>query len=415
MPSHLTVVLLLDLALAASLARAAGTVARKLGQPPVIGEVVMGILLGPTLLHGAITRALFPVEVRGFLSAFANLGIALFMFVTGMEFDWSADRSLRRISAGIGLGSIVLPFALGSALGLWWVTGTAAVTPLSADLFMGLALSVTAFPVLARILDDRGTARQPLGRLALASAALCDLVAWLLLAVVLLLGAGAQALGHLLWLPPYLLALAAGVPLLRRLASARSGRLDPVAVLAGLLASCAATEWMGLHFISGAFAFGVTVACVRRSHGEAALKPITDNVRGIGLSLLMPVYFVVAGWQADLSTLRPVQVLQLAVLLAAAVGGKVLGAAGAARLSGLQPRESAVLGVLMNTRGLTELIVLTAGRQAGLLNGAFYSLLVAMAVLTTISTGPVLNLLLGRPAARPAPTAARPAVLRQQA
>lgn len=414
MTSHLIVVLLLDLALAALLARAAGAVARKLGQPPVIGEVVVGILLGPTLLHGALTRTLFPMEVRGFLSAFANLGIALFMFVTGMEFDWGADRSLRRISAGIGIGSIVLPFALGTALSLWWVTGTAATTPLSAHLFMGLALSVTAFPVLARILDDRGIGRQPLGRLGLASAAICDLVAWILLAVVLLLGAGTQVLAHLLWLPLYLLALAAGVPLLRRLANAGSGRLDPVAVLVALLASCAATEWMGLHFIFGAFAFGVTVACVRRSHGEEAVQPISDNVRGIGLSLLMPVYFVVAGWGVDLSTLRPAQLLELAVLLAAAVGGKVLGAMGAARLSGLRPRESAVLGVLMNTRGLTELIVLTAGRQAGLLNGVSYSLLVAMAVLTTVATGPVLNLLLGRPAAGPAPTAARPAVLQQQ-
>jgi Kef-type K+ transport system membrane component KefB len=406
---------MLDLALAALLARGAGAVARKLGQPPVIGEVVMGILLGPTLLHGVVARTLFPMEVRGFLSAFANLGIILFMFVTGMEFDWGTDRSLRRTATGIGLGSIVLPFGLGIALSLWWVTGTAAVTPLSAHLFMGLALSVTAFPVLARILDDRAMGRLPLGRLALASAALCDLVAWILLAVVLLIGAGATALRHLVWLPPYLLILAAAVPLLRRLAGSGSGRLEPVAVLAGLLASCAATEWMGLHFIFGAFAFGVVIACVRRSHGEEVLKPVTDNVRGIGLSLLMPVYFVVAGWQVDLSTLRPTQLVQLAVLLAAAVGGKVLGATGAARLSGLRPRESAALGVLMNTRGLTELIVLTAGRQSGLLNGVSYTLLVAMAVLTTIATGPVLNLLIGRPEARPAPVPVRAVVLQQQA
>ncbi|MEX0170774.1 cation:proton antiporter [Streptomyces sp. LMG1-1-1.1] len=391
------VILLLDLALIAVLARAAGALARRFGQPAVIGEVVMGILLGPTLLHGSLASTLFPGEVRGFLIAFADLGIILFMFVTGLEFRRGGDHAPRRAAIGIGLGSIILPFVLGTSLGTWWDTATPDATPLGARLFMGLALSVTAFPVLARILDDRGMTRHSLGRLALAGAAFCDLLAWVLLAVVLALGAGGHQPWRLVWLLPYVAVMAAATPLLRRLVQRRADRLNPVVALAGLLASAAATEWMGLHFVLGAFLFGIVLSGLRGPEGERALKPVRESAEGLGLGLLMPVYFVVAGWQVDLSVLRAAQLVQLLVLMAIAVVGKVAGTMIAARLSGLRPREAAVLGALMNTRGLTELIVLSAGRQAGLLNDSSYSLLVAMAVLTTLSTGPILNRLQGRP------------------
>ncbi|GIF11362.1 cation:proton antiporter [Actinoplanes teichomyceticus] len=397
MDSNTIVILLLDLALIAILARAAGALARRFGQPAVIGEVVMGILLGPTVLHGVVAETLFPGQVRGYLIAFANVGIALFMFVTGLEFRRGDGHAPRRAAIGIGLGSIVLPFAMGTSLGAWWDTATPDATPLGAHLFMGLALSVTAFPVLARILDDRGMTRQPLGRLALAGAAFCDLLAWVLLAGVLALGAGGHQPWRLLWLLPYVAVMAACTVLLRRLVQRRAGRLNPVVALAGLLASAASTEWMGLHFVLGAFLFGIVLSGLRGPAGERALKPVRESAEGLGLGLLMPVYFVVAGWQVDLSVLRATQLVQLLVLLAIAVVGKVAGTMVAARVSGLRPREAAILGALMNTRGLTELIVLTAGRQAGLLNDSSYSLLVAMAVLTTLSTGPILNRLQGRP------------------
>ncbi|MGW4383658.1 cation:proton antiporter [Kitasatospora sp. NPDC004531] len=397
MTSNTIVIFLLDLALIAILARAAGSLARRFGQPAVIGEVVMGILLGPTVLHGAVAKALFPGEVRGFLIAFANLGIILFMFVTGLEFRQSGDNPARRAALGIGLGSIALPFALGASLGTWWDTATPDATPLGARLFMGLALSVTAFPVLARILDGRGMTHHPLGQLALAGAAFCDLLAWVLLAGVLALGAGGQQPWRLLLLLPYAAVMATCTPLLRRLIRQRPGLLNPVVTLTGLLASAAATEWMGLHFVLGAFLFGIALSGLRGSEGEYAQKSVRESAEGLGLGLLMPVYFVVAGWQVDLSVLRATQLVQLLVLLTIAVVGKVAGTMVAARLSGLRPREAAVLGALMNTRGLTELIVLTAGRQAGLLNNSSYSLLVAMAVLTTLSTGPILNHLQGRP------------------
>jgi Kef-type K+ transport system membrane component KefB len=414
MASRIIVVLLLDLALIAILARAAGALARRFGQPAVIGEVVMGILLGPTVLHGALAKVLFPGEMREFLIAFANLGIILFMFVTGLEFRRGGDHAPRRAAIGIGLGSIVLPFALGASLGIWWATGTPDATPLGSRLFMGLALSVTAFPVLARILDDRDMTRHSLGRLALAGAAFCDLLAWTLLAGVLALGVGGHQPWRLLWLLPYAAGMAACVPLLRRLVQ-RRGRLNPVVALAGLLASAAATEWMGLHFVLGAFVFGIVLSGLRGREGEHTLEPVRQSAEGIGPGLLMPVYFVVAGWQVDLSVLRAAQLLQLLVLLLIAVVGKVGGTMVAARLSGLRPREAAILGALMNTRGLTELIVLTAGRQAGLVNEATYSLLVAMAVLTTLSTSPILNRLQGRSKRKgPAPDgAARESELQQ--
>ncbi|ATL86854.1 cation/H(+) antiporter [Streptomyces malaysiensis subsp. malaysiensis] len=398
MSSHQITLLFLDLALIVALAQMAGAVARRCGQPPVIGEIVAGILLGPTVLSGQLSEQIFPLEVRGELGAFANLGLALFMFKLGMESDWAAGRSTRRASVGIATAAMVFPFAVGAGLGLWWSPGGSPPQGVAPVLFMGVALSVTAFPVLARIVEDRGLARAPLGQLALASAALCDVLAWSMLGVVMVL-CGIDTPWRLLWFAPYLLVMIAVVrPALRALA--RSGRtsLDLSLICIGVLASAAATEWMGLHFIVGAFVFGVV-----RTHALGGLekkhwkKGDADLRRGLGSldnRLLMPVFFVVAGWQVDLSGLDVSQLTDLVILLAAASGSKFLAVAGAARLSGLKPRDSAALGALMNTRGLTELIVLTAGRELGLLNDVGYTLLVTMAVLTTMSTGPILRRLL---------------------
>lgn len=400
MSSSQLTLLFVDLALIVALAQLAGAVARRCGQPPVIGEIVVGILLGPTVLSGQLAEQIFPLEVRSELSAFAYLGLALFMFKLGMESDWAAGRSIRRASVGIATAAMVFPFAVGAGLGLWWSPGGSPAQGVAPVLFMGVALSVTAFPVLARIVEDRGLARAPLGQLALASAALCDVLAWSMLGVVMVL-CGIDTPWRLLWFVPYLLVMVAAVrPALRALA--RSGRtsLDLSLTCIGVLASSAATEWMGLHFIVGAFVFGVV-----RTHALSGLekKPQkkgdadADLRRGLGSldsRLLMPVFFVVAGWQVDLSQLDVSQLTDLVILLVAASGSKFLAVAGAARLSGLKPLDSAALGALMNTRGLTELIVLTAGRELGLLNDVSYTLLVTMAVLTTMSTGPILRRLL---------------------
>ncbi|MFH8407558.1 cation:proton antiporter [Streptomyces sp. NPDC018019] len=407
MTSSQITVLFLDIALIAVLARTGGLVARRCGQPAVIGEIVTGILLGPTLLHGTFTEAVFPREVRGELGALADIGIVLFMFALGMEFDWSAKRSVRRTSLTIATCAMVVPFAVGAGLGLWWGPGGASTDRLAYVLFMGIALSITAFPVLARIIEDRGMSRTPLGQLALSSAALCDIFAWVLLgAVMLLCGSGTP--WRLVWFVPYVLLLITAVRPLLRTVMRRAGReLDLVVTFAGVLASSAATEWMGLHFIFGAFAFGIVRTSARRGLPGTVDARLRQGLGSLGNRLFMPIYFVVAGWQVDLSGLGPARLLDLLVLLVAAVTAKFLAAAGAARLSGMTARGSAAIGALMNTRGLTELIVLTTGREMGLLDGTQYTLLVAMAVLTTMSTGPALKRLL--PADGSEPDLATPA------
>jgi Kef-type K+ transport system membrane component KefB len=395
----------LDVALIAGLAWVGGTVARRCGQPAVIGEIVAGILLGPTLLHASFTEALFPMEVRSELSALADIGLALFMFALGTEFEWSAKRSVRRTSFAIAVSAMAVPFTVGAGLALWWGPGESSASRLPQVMFMGIALSVTAFPVLARIVEDRGLSRTPLGQLGVASAALCDIFAWVLLgAVMLLCGSGTP--WRLLCFVPYLILMIGVVrPALRALMRRASGEADLVVTFVGVLASCAATEWMGLHFIFGAFVFGIVRTSARRGLPEKVDVRLRQRLGSLSSRLFMPVYFVVAGWNVDLSSLGPSQLLDLSVLLAAAVAAKFLAAAGAARLCGMTPRDSAAIGALMNTRGLTELIVLTAGREMGLLDGTRYTLLVAMAVLTTMSTGPVLKRLLP-PGDRPGPDAA---------
>ncbi|MFH9419790.1 cation:proton antiporter [Streptomyces sp. NPDC017529] len=394
MTSSQITALFLDIALIAALAWAGGTVARRCGQPAVIGEIVAGILLGPTLLHGSFTETVFPPEIRGHLGALADIGIVLFMFALGMEFDWSAKRSMRRTSLTIAACAMVFPFAVGAGLGLWWGPGETSAGRLPYLLFMGIALSVTAFPVLARIIEDRGISRTPLGQLALSSAALCDIFAWVLLGVVMLL-CGSGTPWRLVWFVPYAVVLITVVRPLLRVVMRKAGReLDLVVTFAGLLASSAATEWMGLHFIFGAFVFGIVRTNARRGLPETVDTRLRQGLGSLGSRLFMPIYFVVAGWQVDLSSLGPSHLLDLSVLLVAAVAAKFLAAAGAARLSGMTGRDAAAIGALMNTRGLTELIVLTAGREMGLLDGTQYTLLVAMAVLTTMSTGPVLKRLL---------------------
>ncbi|MEU6679867.1 cation:proton antiporter [Streptomyces sp. NPDC046925] len=394
MTSSQITALFIDVALIVTLARAGGAVARRCGQPAVIGEIVAGILLGPTLLHGSVSETVFPLAVRSELAALADVGLMLFMFALGMEFDLSAKRSVRRTSLSIATCSMVLPFAVGAGIGLWWGPGETEASKLAHLLFMGIALSVTAFPVLARIIEDRGIARTPLGQLALASAALCDIFAWTFLGVVMLI-CGSSAPWRLLWAVPYLILLITAVrPLLRTVMRKASRELDLVVTFVGLLASSAATEWMGLHFISGAFALGIVRANARRGLPEEADARLRQNISTLPERIFMPIYFVVAGWNVDLSALGPSQLRDLSVLLLAAMAAKFLAAAGAARLSGMPVRESAVMGALMNTRGLTELIVLTAGREMGLLDDTQYTLLVTMAVLTTMSTGPALNRLL---------------------
>lgn len=393
MTTHQVTFLLLDLALIIVLGRLLGGLASRIGQPPVIGEVIAGILIGPTLFGGGLTAALFPVDTRPFLSALANVSIAMFMFLVGLELDRTLLRKRGRIAITVSISSIALPFAFGAFLAVYLARTHASGAHPGFVLFMGAAMSVTAFPVLARILTDRGMHRTMLGSVALTCAAIDDVLAWSLLAVVVTLSGGGHQNWMVLLFLPYVATMLWGVrPLLRKLIPAGT-QLGPgllAATMAGVLISGAITEWIGLHFLFGAFLVGVVVP---RDRTERLRAELLDRVGSFNSALLLPVFFIVAGLKVDLSAFNVVWAGELALILLAAIGGKFIGAYAGARVHGLPARESGALATLMNTRGLTELIILSVGLQLGVLDPALYSLMVVMAVITTAMAGPLLRLL----------------------
>ena len=389
---------LADLAIIILLARLFGMAAKRLGQPPVIGEIIAGILLGPTLFHGKITATLFPMTLRPTLSALANLGVVMFMFAVGYLLDLRLIRGRERVAASVSVSSIILPLSLGVGLGVWLAGRHHVHHVLPFALFVGTAMSVTAFPVLARILTDRGMHRTRIGGTALASAAIDDVLAWSLLAVVAAIaGVGGQPL-RLLLAPVY-----AGVmfglvrPRLRRLADVYQQRrgLTPnvlAVTLAGLLLSSYATDWMGVKYIFGAFLFGVVMP--REGAAAAALREeILNRLEQVSVLVLLPVFFVVSGLSVNLSSVGLSGLAELCLILLVAVVGKFAGAFAGARLAGVSARPAGVLATLMNTRGLTGIVILSVGLQLHILDQSLYSLMIVMAIVTTVMAGPLLHFL----------------------
>jgi Kef-type K+ transport system membrane component KefB len=388
-------VLALLLALTVILVVAAlfGAIARGIGQPPVVGEIFAGIMLGPTLLHGAVADTVLPVDIRPLLGALADVGLALFMFLVGMEIERRTIHSRPGALVSISLVSIALPFGLGTLLAQGLLGHQPPGQHVAFTLFIGTAVAVTALPVLAGILTDFGLTRTPTGQLAVASAAIADVLAWALLAIVVGLVRGVdQPSWRLALLPPYIaLLLLAGQPvLLRILRSRRADGRRLAIVLAGLLASSTLTECMGSDYIIGAFLFG---AAMPRLGAEAIRTDITRSLEQICRVLLLPVFFAVAGLQVNLSHVSVDGLGELALIMFVAVGGKFAGVFVTARLHGIPARHAGALGAMLNTRGLTELVFLTVGLNLGLLDTALYSLMVVMALLTTAMTGPLLRLI----------------------
>ena len=385
--------LLADVAFIIILARLLGNLAKLLGQPPVLGEILAGILLGPTFFHGTITKALFPPGLIPPLTALADLGLVLFMFVVGYEVDLRLIRGRERVAVGVSTGSVVLPLVLGSALGVWLAHRNHLPHVSTFALFIGTAMAATAFPVLARILTDRGLHRTRIGGLALASAAIADVLAWCLLAVVVAL-AGSSAQWKVLLAIPYVVLMFAVVrPLLRQLSRfyLQAGRLTPnilATVLAGLLLSSWATNWMGLHFIFGAFLFGIVMP---RENVLGMREEILDRLLQVSVLVLLPIYFVVAGLSINLSTIGSSGLVELAAILVVAIVGKLVGAYLGAQFTGVHGRNAGVIATLMNTRGLTELVILGVGLQLHILTKPLYTLMVVMALVTTAMSGPLLK------------------------
>jgi K+:H+ antiporter len=387
--------LLADVAIIIILARLLGAAAKRLAQPPVLGEILAGIVLGPTFFHGQITRALFPAPLLSPLTALADLGLIMFMFVVGYEVDLGLIRGRERVAVGVSTGSVIVPLGLGAALGVWLAYRNGLPHVATFSLFIGTAMAATAFPVLARILTDRGLHRTRVGGIALASAAIADVLAWSLLAVVVALASSSQQWKVLLAIP-YAAAMFGVVrPLLRRLGGLYrpAGRLTPnilATVMAGLLLSCAATQWMGLHFIFGAFLFG---AVMPRENVLGLRQEILERIEQISVVVLLPLYFVVAGLSIDLATIGPGGLEELAAILVVAIAAKLAGAYLGAELTGVHGRNAGVLATLMNTRGLTELVILGVGLQLHILTPRLYALMVVMALVTTAMSGPLLKVI----------------------
>jgi Kef-type K+ transport system membrane component KefB len=387
---------LVDLAVIVVVAQLLGRLFRLLGQPAVIGEILGGILLGPTLFGGAITSTLFPADVRPSLTTLANIGVSVFMFLVGLELDARLLRGQIRIAASVSIGALVLPFGLGALLALRLFTDHHSAHKLAFVLFLGTAMAVTAFPVLARILVDQGLIRTPIGGLALASAAVGDVLAWAMLAVVVALAtAGANHPWEVLLAIPYAAVMLLVVrPLLARLSARHpepgrvAGAVILVLVAAGLWLSANITDRIGLHLIFGAFLLGVVLP----REGATALRTrALPWIARLSSIFLLPVFFMVAGLNVNLSTLNGTALGELGLILLVAIGGKFVGAYAGARVNGVRPRHSAVLAILINTRGLTELIVLTVGLQLKVLDGELYSLMVVMALVTTAMAGVLLR------------------------
>lgn len=383
------VFLLVDLVLIAVAARLLGRLAVRLGQPAVIGEIAAGIIAGPTILGAHLSGMVFPQDVRSYLSAFANVGVMIFMFLAGLEIDRGSFNGNRRTVASVSLSAYFVPFALGCAVALVALSRYHNGNRLTFALFIGCALAVTAFPVLARILLDRGLMGTRIGQLSLASAAIDDILAWTVLALVIgFARPGVSNQWRLLLFVPLVAAMWWLVrPLLVRASRSTAATSDNTMIflaVSGALLWGAATEWIGLHLIFGAFLFGVIFP---RTH-----RPVVETGAQLLSSVFLPAFFVVAGLQVDLGSLDRAGIVELLAVLLTALVGKLGGTYFAARATGIAPREAGALASLMNTRGLTELIILNIGLTTGLIGVQLYSIMVVMALVTTAMTSPLLRL-----------------------
>jgi Kef-type K+ transport system membrane component KefB len=393
--------LLLQISAIVVFARVAGLAFRRIGQPQVMGEMVAGIMLGPSFLGWLYPEAmlkLFPETSLGFLSTLSQVGLLLYMFLVGLEFNPKFLRNLGHTAFLTSHVSISAPFSLGAILALYLYPrlSSDSVPFQQFALFMGAAMSVTAFPVLARILRERNLQRTQLGTVTIACAAVDDVTAWCILAYILALARTAHGAHPLWWTVLGLVLFVLFMTLVvrkwllvfeRRFERRGSMSDDMVGmILLILLGSAAMTEWLGIHLLFGAFLFGAIMP-----KGEEFGRQISEKIESITMVLLLPIFFAFTGLRTSTGVLRETEMWVFCGLITlVAVGGKLGGSFVAARVAGLPWRDAAGLGILMNTRGLMELVILNIGLDLGIISPALFSMMVIMTLLTTFMTTPLL-------------------------
>ena len=404
--AQLSVAFFLQMFVILAVARGVGILARRIGQPQVVGEMIAGVLLGPSLFgHFApeLQQRLFPQESLKILYVGAQLGVGLYMFLVGVDFKTELFKSRARSAAAVSISGMIVPFGLGALLAIWLVgvpnLFSAKATTIEAMLFMGAAMAITAFPMLARIIYERGLTGTSLGTLALAAGAIDDAAAWCVLAIVLAsFGdgpmvavkaiAGGVAYGVLI--------TTLGRKLLKPLGDAveREGKLSNTS-LAVVLMLFMVAAWMmdaiGIHAVFGGFLLGVAMP------RGALTRELQKQIEPITVVLFLPMFFTFSGLNTRLDMVNTAQMLLIAlVVLLAACLGKGAACWAAARMTGQDNRTALAVGTLMNARGLMELIILNIGLQRGVIELGLFSIMVLMAIVTTLMASPIFEWVYGR-------------------
>ncbi|MBD2432268.1 MULTISPECIES: cation:proton antiporter [Fischerella] len=398
---HTVVLVLIEVLIVIGLSRLVGLAFRWINQPLVIGEIVAGIMLGPSLfglVAPGLSATLFPPETVPFLNVLSQVGLIFFMFLIGLELNPKYLSGNLEIAVLTSHVSILVPFSLGTllALLLYPLISNASVSFTAFALFLGAAMSITAFPVLARIITENNLQGTRLGTLALTCAAVDDVTAWCVLAVAIAVARTGSIAGAFPTIVESLIYIGIMVTLgrnfLSRLATyyRRTGRLNQLVlalIYAGVVASALITELIGIHLIFGAFLLGAIMPKNAGLVRELALKT-EDFV----LIFLLPVFFAYSGLRTQIGLLNSPELwLLCGLVLIVAIAGKYVGTYVAARVSSINKREASALGWLMNTRGLTELIVLNIGLELGVISPLLFTMLVIMALVTTFMTSPLLE------------------------
>ncbi|GAB4577940.1 MAG: hypothetical protein Fur0022_06720 [Anaerolineales bacterium] len=404
--------LIVQIAVILVVARLVGYLFRKIQQPQVMGEMVAGILLGPSLLGWVapdIFNALFPQYSLGFLSSISQIGLLLFMFLVGLELDPKILRGHGHTALVTSHVSIIAPFLLGALLALYLYPRLSddSVTFTGFALFIGAAMSITAFPVLARILAERKLLRTPLGAVAIACAAVDDVTGWCVMAgVVLVVRASSAAtpfwltlLGTAIFVATMLFLMRPGLRKLEVMYHKRGviSQNMMALILLLVLASSWVTETLGIHALFGAFLVGAIMP-----KQPDFVHALDQKLHDLAVVLLLPIFFAFTGLRTSIGLVDGAEMwFYCFLIILVAIAGKFGGSSISARITGMPWREASALGILMNTRGLMELVILNIGLDIGVISPALFAMMVLMALITTFMTSPILEWLYFRRAYPP--------------